>query len=67
MNKTKRKTDVFLKLLGSASKGALACLIALLILNIIDNVSSKKKTSKKDKLYKAAANSQSSIEEKIEK
>lgn len=54
-------------LLRSAAKGAISCLVALLLLSLLENLSLRKKAANKRKVFKAASKSHVSVEDKIEK
>ena len=67
MQKTNQKTNLFLTLLRSATKGVIACLVDLFLLSIIDNISKKKKMESKENLLKSGKAYSPSIEEKVNK
>ena len=67
MHKTNQKTNLFLTILSKAAKGAVACLVALFLMGIFDNVSKNQKITSKENLLKASAGHSPSIEEKVKK
>ena len=67
MQKMNQKTNLFLSILGKAAKGAAACLVALLLMGILDNVSKNQKANSKENLLRAGKDYSLSIEDKVKK
>lgn len=51
MKESKPEKNLFISLLGKAAKSVVACLFALFLLGLLDNVSESIKESKKKKLF----------------
>ena len=58
MNKSSKKTNPFLQLLGSAAKGATACLAALFVLCLLDNISKRLQNKDKERIINYSSKNQ---------